>query len=134
MLHFLHLYTHYLVKDDECMLCGKKIQRLFPHMLFTVCGGYCYFTELRQWASLCLHFAKISSLWFRSVFWSLCNSMVIFSVRQRSHFFPPSENACALVTIDHFILKSEPIFHPEFINFQAYFERVVWFEFSFSLL
>ena len=75
------------------LILKKILTTVPPHAFYSMLGYYCYFTELRQWVSLCLHFVKISSFWFKSVFWSLCNMILVFSVKQRSQHLPPRENA-----------------------------------------
>ena len=78
------------------LLCGGKfkIQKIalwFPPHIMNV-GGWCYiFKVFRQYFLRCGHLFRISSLLFNMVSWSAWR-IVSFSVRQRSHLFPPLEN------------------------------------------
>ena len=75
---------------------------------------------------LCLHIVIISDLELRVSFLS-AKRMAIFSVRHKSHFLPPEENANALLCMDHLTVGSRPLL----FNFHMYDERVVDFLFHF---
>ena len=72
-------------------------------------GGSCStrfgFTVPRVYFLLCLHFDRISSLLFSVEFGSAIK-IVNFSVRHKSHCFPPLDMAYAFAFIDHVIFGS----------------------------
>ena len=89
-------------------------------------GGLLGLKELRRNFLLWGHLAKISFLWLRLVFGS-ASRMATFSLKHKSHWRLPLENAWALALMDHSIFG----FESEFLHFQIYVESVVEFAFEF---